>query len=112
MLNHASIMGLNGQEVPEGYAWLYTATEPGFPSEDCPIAQSYVDVVLTGCLEFGESFAAEFVRTTTHWAYPWIDDRSAPRYVRSMQNVSLAKYMEIDRILQANGVPIQGRVRA
>jgi len=112
MLDNRSILSLNGQVVPEGSLWLYAPIEPGFPSEDYPIVQSYVDVVLTGCLEFGESFAAEFVRTTTNWGYPWIDDRSAPRYVRPTQNVSLAKYLEIDRILLENGAPLQGRVRA
>jgi hypothetical protein len=112
MLDNARILGLDRQEVPEGSSWVYIPTEPGTPSEDCPIAQSYVDVVLTGCLEFGDSFAAEFVRTTMNWHYPWIDDRSAPRYVRAMQNVPLAKYMEIDRILLENGAPLQGRFRA
>ena len=34
------------------------------PSVEFPILQSYVDVCISGCLEHGEAFAREFIRTT------------------------------------------------
>lgn len=108
-VSRADVTGLNGQQIPDGLFWLYVPASPGFPSADCPICQSYIDVVLKGCLELGESFAAEFVRTTTNWEYPWIDDRSAPRYVRAMKNVPPDVSMEIDKILMHNGAPLQKR---
>ncbi|HEV2972196.1 MAG TPA: gamma-glutamylcyclotransferase family protein [Pirellulales bacterium] len=108
-LERARVVGWNGQEVVEDPIWIYLPNEPGWPSKDSPIAQSYVDVVLAGCLEVGAAFAAEFVRTTTNWDYPWIDDRSTPRYARAMQNVSRAKHLEMDRILLENGDLLQGR---
>jgi cation transport regulator ChaC len=109
-LDHSRVIGWDGQRVRADAIWIYLPNEPGWPSQDCPIAQSYVDVVLVGCLEVEGSFAAEFVRTTTNWGYPWVDDRSAPRYLRAMQNVPPAKSIEIDRILLENGVPLRGRV--
>lgn len=109
VVGRVDITGLNDQRVPEGMFWIYVPTDPGFPSLDCPIAQSYVDVVLKGCLELGERFAAEFVHTTTNWEYPWIDDRSAPRYVRAMQNVPMDVFLKIDKILLQNGAPLQKR---
>jgi hypothetical protein len=108
-LDPARVISLNGQEVPSESIWIYLPNEPGWPSEECPIVQSYVDVVLAGCLEVGESFAAEFVRTTMNWGYPWIDDRSAPRYARAMYDTPAAKCMEIDRILLENGCLLGGR---
>ena len=108
-LEHARVSGWHGQEVPKDALWMYLPNAPGFPSRHCPIAQSYIDVVLAGCLDVDESFAAEFVRTTTNWGYPWVDDRSAPRYARALQNAPPARYAEIDRILLENGDPLRGR---
>lgn len=110
-LDPARLTSLDGQEVPSESIWIYLPNEPGWPSEECPIAQSYVDVVLSGCLEVGEPFAAEFVRTTMNWGYPWIDDRSAPRYVRAMHDAPAAKCLEIDKILSENGDLLRGRSR-
>ena len=106
----ARVIDLHGDQVPEGVIWIYLPDEPSEPSIDNPIVQSYVDVVLAGCLEVSESFTAEFVRTTANWDHPWIDDRSAPRYARAMQNASPAKYSELDRILLENGCHLRGQV--
>jgi hypothetical protein len=102
-VDRAHVVGLNAEPIPPTI-WIYLPDEPGRPSEDYPIAQSYVDVVLAGCLEVSKSFAAEFVRTTTNWDCPWVEDRAAPRYVRAAQGIAAARYAEIDRTLGENGV--------
>ena len=69
-------------------AWVYVPEDPCSPTQEFPIAQSYLDVCLGGCLDFGREFALEFVRTTEGWDGPRIDDRSAPRYSRADTTVS------------------------
>ncbi len=98
------VFPMGPQEPPEGALWIYVPVDPCPPTAECPILQSYVDVVMTGCLEFGESFAAEFVRTTVAWGYPRENDRSSPRYRRALLSVPLAR--DIDRILVEQGVPL------
>lgn len=75
---------LGGASLSEGTIWAYVSNYAQTPSKDMPVIQSYVDVIVTGCLRIGKDFAKEFVRTTDGWAGPWEDDRSAPRYVRPM----------------------------
>lgn len=77
--------------VPDGVIWAYVANSPGQPSAQVPILQSYVDVILTGCFDFGEAFAKEFVEQTSLWDSPWVNDRKEPRYVRGMVAVPLAE---------------------
>lgn len=49
--------------------WTYVTRHPLPASSDYPIAQSYVDIVLRGCLTISTSFAQEFIQTTKGW-YP------------------------------------------
>jgi hypothetical protein len=75
------------RETPKAirYIWAYVAESPVVPSLECPIAQSYVDFVLEGCLQFGEHFAKRFIQSTSGWEYPWINDRDKPRYRRAIK---------------------------
>jgi hypothetical protein len=74
------------QSVPEGDIWFFGKTEKRFPSAEHPIVQSYVDVCLDGCLEIEAmyplarqaNFAEQFVKTTSNWQPPWINDRIYP----------------------------------
>lgn len=77
--------------------WIYLIDTPTVPTQDCPIAQSYLDVVLAGCLEISEDFAAEFILTTHGWEHFWINDRTQPRYRRYVQ----ADAKRIDSFLSA-----------
>ena len=86
-------------------AHVYVPDAPGTPTPSCPIVQSYVDVVLAGCLELGNEFAREFVASTDSWDLPWINDRDAPRYPRADASVPRA---EIDSLLAACGHPRPG----
>lgn len=88
---------LTNDKIPEGTIWTYVSKEPQKPSEETPLAQSYIDVILTGCLSFGEDFAREFILATHGWEAPWGNDRLNPRYSRAMREVSLAS--KIDGLL-------------
>ena len=55
--------------------WIYILKEPIFPSVGFPIAQSYIDIIITGCLDFSEKMAREFIRSTCAWDYVWVDNR-------------------------------------
>jgi hypothetical protein len=72
------------QEVilPEGTLWIYHACEITPPTQDCPIALSYADVILAGCIEHGQAFALEFISLTKGWEFPALNDRITPRYPR------------------------------
>lgn len=76
----------DGKPIPRGDVWAYVATEPGHPTDCCPNAQSYIDVILTGCFETGDGFAEEFIKTTHGWEHPWTNDRKNPRYPRVMES--------------------------
>jgi hypothetical protein len=74
------------QTVPEGDIWFYGNTEKKFPSSEHPIVQSYVDECLDGCLEIEamyplarqSNFAEQFIKTTSNWQPPWVNDRIYP----------------------------------
>lgn len=76
--------------------WIYCCDRSKPADHQCPIAQSYMDVVMAGCLEYGDKFARLFLDTTEfpsssesdepfHW---WIDDRHGEReiYRRPLRN--------------------------
>ena len=84
-LKKSAIVTLEDRDAEFDSAWVYITDHPSQPSESCPIAQSYVDVVLSGCLDIGDEFAKEFIRTTSGWDKSWIDDRNRPRYRRSLE---------------------------
>ena len=96
----------SGPEPPQGHSpggnpfRLLPEEEAGLglkpPSIQYPILQSYVDVVLTGCLEYGEDFAKEFIQTTFKWSPYWLNERTLARrpWVHEPQ------YVKIDQILK------------
>lgn len=77
--------------------WTYVTRAPRSPSVAFPVAQSYVDVVLAGCLEVGLEFARQFVLTTTGWDKAWVNDRHQPRYPRHASLIS--HWRDIDQLL-------------
>lgn len=88
----------NNGIIPDGNIWTYVTDSPGKPSEDTPLVQSYIDVVLAGCWDFGRLFVEEFINKTQGWDAPWINDRENPRYMRPMKEVPLS--CEFDSILK------------
>lgn len=71
----------------EGQIWVYVPDGPsgeagvGLPLPDAfyPVLQSYIDICVTGALEYGEDFAREFLETTFGWGPYWLNDRELPR---------------------------------
>lgn len=84
-------------EIPSNSSmWIYVVKKPLVPTLEFPIAQSYLDVILTGCLDYGEIFASDFIKFTSGWEYPWVNDRKCPRYARALNETQVST---IDRLL-------------
>lgn len=95
-LSSKEIIPISGK-VPKGNIWVYVEKEHFLPTKRFPIAQSYVDVVLQGCLEISKDFARDFITLTDNWDYPWINDRNNPKYPRASLKV---KNKSIDSLLK------------
>ncbi|MBJ7536304.1 gamma-glutamylcyclotransferase family protein [Marinomonas transparens] len=78
-------------DLPEGIYWVYHTNDIVEPHYDCPIALSYVDVILSGCLEHGDDFAQDFLALTKGWHSTLINDRQAPRYPRVQPDLLTAR---------------------
>lgn len=72
-----STLALNASDA----VWVYLKHEPIPPCENTPILQTYVDTVLSGCLEISEQFAIQFIENTVGWQHPLVNDRQSPRYI-------------------------------
>jgi hypothetical protein len=48
-------------------------------SAEFPLLESYVDVVVEGALEYGETFARELLETTSDWSNYRLNDRELAR---------------------------------
>ena len=55
-----------------------------------------VDVCVSGCLEYGDDFAREFIATTFLWAPHWLNERTLARRPWLHQR----QYIQIDRLLK------------
>ena len=66
-----------GEQPPQ--IWVYVQQDPVPASENHPIVQSYVDIILRGCLGISEEFAQEFMRTTKGWDPAELSDDDSSR---------------------------------
>lgn len=90
----------------DSFVWIFVPNgvgedaRPGeglsMASRSHPILQSYVDVCVLGCLDYGRAFAVEFIRTTIGWDRPWLNDRKVPR----RPWLHTPRYKEVDTLLQ------------
>ncbi|MBF0276421.1 MAG: gamma-glutamylcyclotransferase [SAR324 cluster bacterium] len=99
MLESKQIFPWDSANFGPGKFWTYLLNKQRAPSQQCPIAQSYIDVAMSGCLEINEAFAEEFVSTTRGWCPYMINDRSNPQYRMPMKEVPFAEL--IDQILKS-----------
>ena len=98
--------------------WIYEPQKFCLPTPDAPIAQTYVDTILRGCLSISEEFAINFLTTTRGWSTVdlaeehndnlrkgdvwWTDDRIRPIYLRG-DNAYSSKYAKrLDTLLQTH----------
>lgn len=114
--------------------WIYVQQNPIPATVNYPIAQSYVDIILRGCLTISEEFANEFIQTTKGWDPSelmedtdsdeenssdddmdegwWVDDRRDPLYSRADKQYSLKNAKKLDALLALNRPEeFGGRVR-
>ena len=76
-----------GKALPKDKeVWMYQPfNKPTqYPTHECPIVQSYVDVFLRVCLHIEkthhiQSFAKQCISTTSKWSKHWVNDRIFPR---------------------------------
>lgn len=89
-----------GEKIPEaGRIWIYLPfyEKFGTASERHFIWQSYVDVILMGCLSVDKKFAEEFMKTTDGWKPHFFkDDRNESAYLKALKNYHP---QEIDQVL-------------
>jgi hypothetical protein len=90
---------IQGEILNKSKMWIYVVKQPLIPTLEYPIAQSYLDVILTGCLEYGDFFANQFIQLTSGWEYHWINDRNCPRYERAL-SLSETQASKIDKLLK------------
>lgn len=50
------------------FVWIYVQRYDCPADEEFPIAQSYVDIILRGCMGISEEFAESFITTTKGWS--------------------------------------------
>ncbi len=88
MIAATQLTPYHDDSLPEGIYWVYHTDEVTEPHHECPIALSYLDVILSGCLEHGDAFTQDFLTLTKGWAAPLLNDRRAPRYPRVQPELS------------------------
>lgn len=76
--------------------WMYLPESPYLPNREYPILQTYVDVCLDGCFEYGEEFAIEFLESTFGWSQFWLNDRLLAR----RPWIHCPNHQFIDRLLE------------
>lgn len=110
--------------------WVYLQQDPSPVNPVCPLAQSYIDVIMRGCLAISHDFCREFLQTTRGWSAHdfhdtssdqggdgssliktyWINDRHNPLYVRADQKYSIENADELDCLLKKHRPEILHRV--
>lgn len=94
------IESLKDKNLPKGNYWIYLPVQDKSlvrPTKKFPIVQSYIDVILTGCLQISKDFAKEFMKTTFKWNCIE-NDRANPKYPRALKELKF-KY-EIDKLME------------
>jgi cation transport protein ChaC len=89
-----------------GEAFTYTSASEACKrgSREFPIWRSYLECVLAGFLDLGgEEAARNFVLSTDGWDTPLLDDRTAPKYMRSIL-LPTDIQDEVDRLILSYGL--------
>lgn len=93
----SQVQSLDDQPLPTHLPiWAYVGDSSATPQPESPILQSYLDVILNGCLSYGDAFTRRFLHSTSPWQHLH-DDRAAPLYPRAMADAQLAA--QVDALL-------------
>jgi hypothetical protein len=65
--NSSGSSGTGKRKASDIMIWVYVPSDPLPPDDQYPIAQTYVDVILQGCLDIHADFAREFIEDTKGW---------------------------------------------
>ncbi|MFY0663035.1 MAG: gamma-glutamylcyclotransferase [Natronospirillum sp.] len=90
---------LREQPMPDGDFWVYL---PQPSTSEHPIAQSYLDVILHGCIQESMDFARHFLQHTSGWKLR-LNDREAPLYPRPLNPKQQVVLPLIDHLLEEAG---------
>ena len=82
------LLPLTREPLPEGKYYLYVPKNPQPPTETCPLAQSYIDVMLTPFITMDSEKAIEMVKAMGDLDRPWVDDRKIPKYPRYPKDIN------------------------
>jgi len=132
VLQRASIKRLCGHEsnssgsndIENIKVWVYVPKVALPANKNYPIAQSYVDIIMRGCLDYSHNFVEHFISTTHGWwdqpknnvkfnitkseynetsdKFMWVEDRNDPLYIRADIDWSKEKAEILDDYLQAH----------
>eukprot|EP00804_Cyclotella_cryptica_P004044 CCRYP_015451-RA/>CCRYP_015451-RA protein AED:0.36 eAED:0.36 QI:0/-1/0/1/-1/1/1/0/334 len=101
--------------------WVYIQSEDLPANRNFPIPQSYVDIIMRGCISISHEFAKKFLQSTNGWwndgksskacdvddkhaamdhHHTWVNDRHDPMYVRADSSYSIENGEEIDKIIE------------
>ena len=81
----------------ENEVYTYVSKVIENPSPNCPLIQSYIDVVIQGFIQYNKEYAKEFCQTTFKWNENYINDRNNPIYHKT-NNIE-KYYSAIENIL-------------
>ncbi len=88
-------------EIPiDGSIWVYYPLDEkkNFASQNHFIWQSYLDVIMMGCLSISEEYAIEFIKSTQQYNKNFVkNDRLDSKYIRALKQYDA---MAIDQILK------------
>jgi len=106
-MRHSTTMKDDNGDDCTIHVWVYLIDDGILSNEYYPIPQSYVDVVLKGCLHISQDFAKLFLLTTHGWPtadhqqpHSLMDDRHDPLYCRADQLWSKTNAHMLDTLLQ------------
>eukprot|EP01083_Nonionella_stella_P242936 846993_1 len=115
----------NAKSDPPSVAkvWVYMPRQGTPANHKFPIYQSYVDIIVRGCMSISEDFTKKFLASTHGWwhedenhhegppSYIWLDDRHAPYYVRADKEWSIEMKHIVDEYLKhSQEEPLQKRI--
>lgn len=103
-VDHSLLKAWNEQDrIPvDGKIWIYLPFKEKFGEASAKyfIWQSYVDVILMGCLSIDRKFAEHFIQTTTGWNLRFLNnDRKESQYIRALKDYNSEKVDELIQLI-------------